>query len=56
MRHIDLSKDFDAVQVKWVGSTSTGMVGTIEIKKSAIKDKSLLEWMENRELYEIWEE
>ena len=32
------------------------MSGTIEIKKMAIRDPNLIEWIENRELYEIWEE
>ena len=31
------------------------MIGTIEILKFAIKDRSLIEWLENRELYEMWE-
>ncbi len=53
-RKIDL-KEFDAVQVKWEGSSSTAVKGTIVISKSAIKDKEFLEWIANRELYEIWE-
>ena len=56
-RKIDLAEVFDAVQVKWIGSSSmAGMKGTIEIKKEAIKDRQLVEWLENRELYEMWEQ
>ena len=43
------------MQVKWEGSSSTAVKGTIVISKSAIKDKEFLEWIANRELYEIWE-
>lgn len=31
------------------------MTGLIIIKKRAIKDPMLLEWIQNRELYERWE-
>lgn len=31
------------------------MVGTVEISKKAIKDKLFIEWLENRELYNLWE-
>ena len=56
-RKIDLSEICDAVHVKWVGKSSdTGMSGTIEIKKHAIKDRQIIEWLENRELYEMWEQ
>ena len=55
-RNIDLATEYDAVNVKWVGSSSSSaMSGTIEIKKLAIQDKQLIEWVENRELYHIWE-
>jgi len=53
-RKIDL-KEFDSVQVKWKGSSSTAVKGTIVISKSAIKDKEFLDWISNRDLYEIWE-
>ena len=32
------------------------MSGTIEIKKMAIRDPKIIEWLENRELYNLWEE
>lgn len=32
------------------------MHGIIEIKKAAIKDKGLIGWLENRLLYDAWEE
>lgn len=55
-RTINLSIDFDAVQVFWVGSSSSGgMSGTIEVNKGALRDPKLIEWLENRELYDMWE-
>jgi len=54
-RHIDMT-EFDPVQVKWEGSTSSKqMKGTLIISKIVIKDKGFLEWLANRELYEMWE-
>ncbi len=53
-RKIDL-KEFDSVQVKWEGSSSTAVKGTIVISKGAIRDKEFLDWISNRDLYEIWE-
>ena len=56
-RKIDLSEICDAVHVNWVGKSSDkGMSGTIIIKKHAIKDRQIIEWLENRELYEMWEQ
>jgi hypothetical protein len=31
------------------------MTGVIIIKKAAILDKMVIEWVQNRELYEQWE-
>jgi len=31
------------------------MAGIVEISKKAIKDKLVIEWLENRELYNLWE-
>ena len=54
---IDLAPVYDSVQVKWEGSSSTTkMKGTLIILKAAIKDKRFIEWIENRELYDMWEE
>jgi hypothetical protein len=51
-----LSEDFpDRVKIKWEGNSSGKMVGTVEINKKAIKDKLFIEWLENRELYNLWE-
>jgi hypothetical protein len=41
--------------VKWEGSSSTAVRGIIVITKAAINDKEFLEWIANRDLYEIWE-
>ena len=49
-------KEFDSVQVKWEGSSSTAVKGIIVISKNAIDDKELIEWIENRDLYELWEQ
>ena len=52
---IDMT-EFDAVQVKWEGSSSSRqMKGTLIISKAAIRSKDFIEWIENREMYEIWE-
>ena len=45
----------DPVKIKFEGSTAKGMRGTIIITKKAIKDKKLIQWLENRELYAAWE-
>lgn len=55
-KKIDLSEDFvDKVKIKWSGTHEGKMTGVIEINKQAIKDKLFLEWLQNRELYNIWE-
>lgn len=56
-RKIDLVEvfDADAVKVQWLGSTNSGMIGTLVVSKRAIQDPTIIEWIENRELYEIWE-
>ena len=51
---IDLSS-MDPVTVSWQWTSSKHMTGVITIKKAAIEDTMILEWIKDKLLYEQWE-